>query len=640
MFKGLLALLIYIFSFPVMAQLRSPELMATLDANLSTSELAVLYTVQRDVEQKLPPLMKERLFKLGPKSGFSIIVNDTKEHIAGSSNRRGEIHISRALLTQAEQLTKTLIHEWAHLYDFINFHPSEIYAQIDWCSSFKDQERTSNDIHICDLLSHIKSSVSSTPEFQEVAGWSIVLNGKGRRNQESSFSLRTPDRYEQKSPAEMFAVNMEYFLTDSEFQCRRPSLNRFLTKHFNFVPFATRNCSDFYRIVDPAFSDAKKALIHIDRSRLYQVHYLLASGGDSISSRFGHSMFRLVICSPTRSTVGPECLKDIQHHIVLSFRAAVNTPEVSQIAGLNGTYPSRLFFIPFSQVIEEYNKTELRDLMSYPLELNQNEVTQFLERSIETHWAYDGQYYFLSNNCAIESLNLIRSSLLKNELMTEVAQTPKWLLSTLSRYKLVNEQYLTNRAWAIDHGFLFVSHAEHLNKALAVISHQAPAISVGDIDSWMSLGGESRRNLFQKHLPRERQNQVKYAAAFLLLESHALKRSELSFQNNIIKILGLTNLDEETKVVVNQILAIKNGLVENKGQLKTPSQMLQLGYGLPSPQEQLSMRDKLEKIAQIKTKNSANLDQLYKKIYTPKSLSQILQVQDNMALFTQAIVTQ
>ena len=66
-------------------------------------------------------------------------------------------------------------------------------------------------------------------------------------------------------------------------------------------------------------------------------------------------MLRLVICAPGRDP-GPDCRLDLDHHLVLSFRAFVDDVQLSSWDGLTGVYPSRLFILPLGQVIDEYTR--------------------------------------------------------------------------------------------------------------------------------------------------------------------------------------------------------------------------------------------------------------------------------------------
>src|SRR5690606_31890146 len=127
----------------------------------------------------------------------------------------------------------------------------------------------------------------------------------------------------------------------------------------------------------------------------YQIHFLLAGKGDATMSRWGHAMIRVVYCAP-ETKFGPDCLLDLSSNFVLSFRAFVGSLQIGTIAGLTGKYPSRLFILPLNQVVDEYNKMESRDLQSIPLKFSRSEIHDFLSRASETHWAYDGKYYFIS----------------------------------------------------------------------------------------------------------------------------------------------------------------------------------------------------------------------------------------------------
>jgi hypothetical protein len=99
----------------------------------------------------------------------------------------------------------------------------------------------------------------------------------------------------------------------------------------------------------------------LDPSRVYQIHYLHASEGEATVSSFGHSMLRVVMCAPGR-TIGRDCFKDIDHHIVLSFRANVGDIKTDTIKGITGEYPSQLIIMSLKDAIKEYNVRELRDL--------------------------------------------------------------------------------------------------------------------------------------------------------------------------------------------------------------------------------------------------------------------------------------
>src|SRR6185312_15228956 len=101
---------------------------------------------------------------------------------------------------------------------------------------------------------------------------------------------------------ESFAVNMEYFLLDPEFACRRPSEFEYLRDYFGFDPYPSRSCklNTKLRLSAASADDPSGGQIDLDPSRIYQVHFLLAGAGQAFDSAFGHAMFRLIVCAPTR----------------------------------------------------------------------------------------------------------------------------------------------------------------------------------------------------------------------------------------------------------------------------------------------------------------------------------------------------
>src|SRR5690606_6910013 len=168
-------------------------------------------------------------------------------------------------------------------------------------------------------------------------------------------------------------------------------------------------CDDALPLVAAGEAGAGLQLLALDQARVAGVDYLLAEADASPMSRWGHGMLRLVVCAPGRAP-GPDCRLDLEHHLVLSFRAFVDEVQVSNWRGLTGGYPSRLFVLPLAQVVDEYTRVELRDLHSVPLRLAPEEVARLLERAARVHWSYDGRYRFVGNNCAVEAWKLLNDA--------------------------------------------------------------------------------------------------------------------------------------------------------------------------------------------------------------------------------------
>jgi hypothetical protein len=159
-------------------------------------------------------------------------------------------------------------------------------------------------------------------------------------------------------------VNLEYYLLDPAYACRRPALFHFFAAHFGSTP-PEPDCAPDLVYMQVSTDVNLPPLLQLDPGRVYAVDYLFAESNDRPLSRWGHSMLRLVICAPGRAR-GPDCRLDLQYHQVLSFRAFVDDVQISSWRGLTGSYPSRLYLLPLDQVIEEYTKIQLRGLQSIP----------------------------------------------------------------------------------------------------------------------------------------------------------------------------------------------------------------------------------------------------------------------------------
>ena len=123
---------------------------------------------------------------------------------------------------------------------------------------------------------------------------------RGEREQDNHQIVRSPDLYEVTNPKEFVAVNMEYFLLDPAYACRRPALYRYYKEHFGWAPAAKDQCPKVFAFLNAGNDFAKQPLGTVDPERVYAVDYLLAEANQEWASRWGHSMLRLVICAPGR----------------------------------------------------------------------------------------------------------------------------------------------------------------------------------------------------------------------------------------------------------------------------------------------------------------------------------------------------
>jgi hypothetical protein len=132
---------------------------------------------------------------------------------------------------------------------------------------------------------------------------------------------------------------------------------------------------------------------------------------------------------------------------------------MSRMKGITGAYDSRAFFFSMKSIMNEYGDTELRDLESYPLKLSESQKELLIDHLTEQFWTYRGKYYFATNNCATETLELIKSAIGDdNGIQSEegLVKSPNGLLAALQRNSLIDNMPQT-RQERINSGYFYPS---------------------------------------------------------------------------------------------------------------------------------------------------------------------------------------
>lgn len=476
--------------------------------------------------------------------------------------------------TVRRELLATVVHEVAHLYDRARLWSPEQHLLQGQC-----RQRAGN-LGLIGLPDHCRGqtgrrfTLSDDPRLLDLAGWPQRVGKRGLREHDNAQLVRSPDPYELTSPLEFVAVNLEYFLLDPSYACRRPSLQRYLRDHFSWAPENAADCADDYPFLNAGREFGRTPLLSLDPERVYEVDYLFAEANDAWVSRWGHSMLRLVICAPGREP-GPDCRLDLDHHLVLSFRAFVDDVQLSSWDGLTGVYPSRLFILPLGQVIDEYTKVELRSLASVPLKLQRDEIRQLVERSAELHWSYDGDYYFLSNNCAVETLKLLRSGTTRDELVALDSIMPNGLLEVLIHRGLADAGVLDDTREALRLGYRFDSYRDRY-QAMFTILKERLGLPQDSVEQWLELDAADRQQWIDRA-------DLRATAALLLVEQAALRRQLLLAQDELKnRYLGGRGRD----ATLNKADGALQEILANSGYLSRPAELLDgPGYGLPQPNE-------------------------------------------------------
>ena len=491
------------------------------------------------IKKKLPvDFNKIRQLKIVP---AKINQDDATRPITGRYHSRSntiEINYKYLFKGYEQNLLRALVHEISHAYE-------EEVAHV----SFKEK-------------------------FLYLAGWhkrGVVFKWKSRRN---FLNYRSPDPYEFTNTAEAFAVNMEYFLLDPKYQCRRPLLNNYLSIELLEIPFWDEDGTACTPMLDfPVQMGDRVGWWKLDPKKLYEVHYLLADKGSAAESSFGHSMLRLVMCAPSRKEVSRECVKDIEHHMVLSYRANITDTIMSYWKGITGGYDSQLFIYPMVSIIKEYTRDEFRNLISVPLRLRVFERQDFIRKMQEEVWAYRGRYRFITQNCATETLDFFKPIIDRMSFRTQYSLTPYGVLDILHKFGMT---YLpavnsNNERWKVENTFLIKSEKQsyinYFNKIKRFTRYD-------EFDEYIKEASIQERMRVIDELERHNVKTDVYSGMFLLEKYINILRNK-KLQSDIIKYTVSDDGPQELK----QLVARKQDFLKNQ----FPKE--KLGYGIPLPEE-------------------------------------------------------
>ncbi len=207
----------------------------------------------------------------------------------------------------------------------------------------------------------------------------------------------------------------------------------------------------------------------LDAKKIHSLQLMSVSGGRSISSAFGHSALRIVMCDPRRDEISDDCLHDLASHIVLSFRAEVTKSDLLlPLKGVAGSYPSRVFLTPLNDVLEEYLEREGRSIINIPLELSREQIDLFVSQIIRIS-RQERPYEFFSNNCATEIWALLQSIAVHPKMFSASPLSPNGVVKSLRKAGLINKDFYLgqkrtmNELWQLEEkGLAFLPYEAKL----------------------------------------------------------------------------------------------------------------------------------------------------------------------------------
>ncbi|MDB6050896.1 MAG: rane protein [Pseudomonas sp.] len=522
--------------------------------------------------------------------------------------------------TVRREMLATVLHELTHIYDRAALWTAGERKLILNC---RRQASSTGEIGLPDQCrgeTDRRFTLSDDPRLLDLAGWPEAVGRRGAREQNNRQVARSPDIYEISNPREFVAVNMEYFLLDPDYVCRRPGLYAYYKEQFGWAPVAKNDCPAAYPFINAGSDFAMQPLGKIDPERVYAVDYLLAEANQNWVSRWGHSMLRLVICKPGRPR-GPDCRLDLDQHLVLSYRAFVGDVQLSSWDGLTGVYPSRLFVLPLSQVIDEYTKTELRSLASVPMNLSRPEINDLVQHAAEMHWSYDGNYYFISNNCAVETLKLLRSGTDDPRIKGLDSIIPNGLLEVLNARGLADTSVLKDQREALRLGYRFDSYRDRYQAMFEILKKQLP-IKQTTVEDWLSLSAKERNPWFTNA-------NLRTSAAMLLLEQASLRRQLLLAQEEVKE--RYLSAQEQKDGSVSQATGTLREILASSGFLSRPAELLDSGgYGLPQANEWHRLEDESSQRQKQLLRLTGDLDKEVRALLEPDRAAEIAANEANL----------
>lgn len=361
------------------------------------------------------------------------------------------------LVYQKSLIKWALIHELAHLFDLSVANRSAIdKKELAACERYSKAGREC--MYYKRMFYH-----SQSKQFLLLDNWR--KKGKKSRNQQQEGYLRSYVRF---SSHEAFAEYTFRFTIDPEFSCRMPAMYSYLSQVYQSKGAGECESPNHY-----VFHSKTGKRYDLNPKRIYQVHYLHAGKGEKIMSRWGHSMFRLVVCSPKRERVSRDCLKDVSHHVVISFRANVDDLVLNAYKGLTGGYHSKIYFLDFKEAKDDYTYNELREVYSLPLEYSRKDLKQFIGKAVEDYWLYQSKYYFFTNNCMSEAVRLALTPVSghrqeQREWLKTRPVTPEGFFRRLKKSKNVNLGAIRSENREKD-GYYFPPKQESLVQAFSVL---------------------------------------------------------------------------------------------------------------------------------------------------------------------------
>lgn len=293
-----------------------------------------------------------------------------------------------------------------------------------------------------------------------------------------------------------------------------------------------------------------------------------------------------------------------------------------------------LFILSFSDVLDEYNRDELRDVESFPLKLSLKEKNDFINKVLEEHWNYRGSYKFITNNCAVESFDLLKGALETSVLQRERSLTPVGVLEDLDRLEFLSLKSESREMFKARSDQLIEAHQKaygakksdpkNEKKALLqFISKSTNAERLEHFNAFSKVRIETSNHHTGVALMKEA---LIRSSSFSVLEQQILRSETSAFRKKAAEIFMDADNANTTKL---RKLLQQAGAVFNQSFTDSAT----AGYGVPLLHEIVTLDEVEQKLEQSK-EFMASIETGLRE-FMPKEIAKLEAININIGIFNQ-----
>jgi hypothetical protein len=255
------------------------------------------------------------------------------------------------------------------------------------------------------------------------------------------------------------------------------------------------------------------------------------------------------------------------------------------------------------------------------MKLSRDEIDGLVQHAAEMHWAYDGNYWFISNNCAVENLKLLRSGTNDPKLQGLDSILPNGLLEVLKGRGLADTSVLDDPKEALRLGYRFDSYRDRYQAMFDVLRKNTP-VKQTTVEDWLALPAKDRTPWFARA-------DLRTSAAMLLLEQASLRRQLLLAQDEV-KQRYLSAREQKDNSVAHATGTLQD-ILANSGFLSRPAELLGSGgYGLPQEGEWQRLEAESSQRQKQLQRLTGDLDKEVRALLEPDRAKEIAATEDNL----------